>query len=321
MDLNTAEIQGSQVVNTLNCSGLNTPNDTVNCMRNIDPYTVAFALPDSWVNADNENFGLPGPSKAGFNEAGLMMVDGYMIVDSIENSLRDGINPFPLIIGNTQFETDFAPYDTSITNLTTKQDLDNYLNKQFEAWGPTFGSNLADTYYSDEYKLNGSVLVYCGISTDATGFCGTKTLAKIAADSSSYNAPIFLNNVQQWPGNVYPGVDDWNATYAFHSIDLFAACNMWSGFQYFGCGVYTKTTSDEKFGQLMRANWDSFIKYDKPLDIWKEYNEKNGYPVALLGGNDTSKDAYKITIIQGYKDNVCQYYKDNGIYQTFWWSN
>lgn len=252
-----------------------------------------------------------------------MIVDGSLVVDSLENAFIKGINPFPLLIGNTQYETDMSPYDTSIVNITTKNEWDNYINNQMKEWGPTFGSNLTNMYYMSEYNLDGAVLTYCGISTDSTGFCGTKATAKLGADSLNYNSSIYVFSTQQWPSNIYNGNDGWEMKYSFHAIDLFAACYLWNDFKYFDFGIpdYIPQNSDQIFGELIRKNWDSFIRYNKPLNDWQEYNEINGYSVALMGGYNKYKDANKLEMIKGYKDDVCQFYQENGIGKSFWWSN
>eukprot|EP01084_Bolivina_argentea_P192293 330145_1 len=109
MDLITAEKQGENIVNLFNCNNKNNYAMTILCMRSIPALNLTNAYPNAWIDSDNKNFGLPGPNKKGFNEAGLMIVDGYLVTDSIFNALNNGLIDVPLIIGNTQYETDFMP--------------------------------------------------------------------------------------------------------------------------------------------------------------------------------------------------------------------
>ena len=129
------------------------------------------------------------------------------------------------MLGNTQYETDFSPYK-DVTNLTTESMFAEYLDKQFFEWGPNFGVNLWKTYYNDEWDIGGAQLVYDGIATDSTGYCGTKYLAEIAANSDKFKSNIYLFSHQQWPSHTFPARIGWNSSYSFHSIGFQAATLM-----------------------------------------------------------------------------------------------
>ena len=86
-----------------------------------------------------------------------MIVDGYLVTESIFNALSNGLIDVPFMIENTQYETDFSPY-VDVTNITTYPAFAQYLDKQFIEWGPSFGSNLLKDHYMTEWNEGGSQL-------------------------------------------------------------------------------------------------------------------------------------------------------------------
>ena len=105
----------------------------VDCMRNIYPENITNAYPDSWWIEDDLNFGIPGPERSGYNESGLIIVDGYLVPEPLESALIKGINDVPLMIGNTQYEADADPYQ-DVRNYTTYNMFAEYLNHHFREW-------------------------------------------------------------------------------------------------------------------------------------------------------------------------------------------
>ena len=102
-------------------------------MRNVYPENITNAYPDSWWDADDTNFGIPGPHRSGHNQSGLIIVDGHLVTVSLPEALVSGVNDVPLILGNTQYEADYAPY-ADVRNYTTKELFSGYLNYHFREW-------------------------------------------------------------------------------------------------------------------------------------------------------------------------------------------
>merc|ERR1712130_669194 len=152
MDLQTAHTQNQPIVERF-CSSIDQLDyeAVVECMRNIYPKNITYAYPDSWWDADDENFGIPGPDPSGYNESGLMIVDGYLMPEPLADALAKGLNDVPLIIGNTQYEADYSPYE-EVRNYSTEDMFGRYLNHHFRAWGATFGEDLWKRFYQNEWE-------------------------------------------------------------------------------------------------------------------------------------------------------------------------
>eukprot|EP00755_Sulcionema_specki_P016359 Sspe_Gene.61814::Locus_34419_Transcript_1_2_Confidence_0.600_Length_2165::g.61814::m.61814 len=320
MALPAAEQQGAGIVKHLGCDR-DRAEDVVECMRNIPPENITAAYPAAWGVADNRNFGIPGPDRTGFHEAGLMIVDGYLVTHSVFDALREGVHPFPLMLGNTQYEGDFSP-PVDVSNYTTRAEFAAYLNSNFAQWGPTFGQRLWEEHYTFEYSVGGAPLVYYGLGADSTGFCGSRYLAKLAADSEAFSAGVYVFSMAQWPSHPFPQSPDWKCKYAFHAIDLFASTFTWNSFAYWGSLPFVPQESDNDFGAAVRRHWKSFQDHNAPQHPWVEFSKENGYPVAITGnGTHSASLANRTLSVPHYKDRVCATFEENGIGPNFWWSN
>jgi len=322
MDLSAAEGQNAPIVARF-CSDVDQSDHAavVDCMRNAEAKNVTDAYPDSWWDADDSNFGIPGPSRAGNNQSGLIIVDGDLITMPVIDAIAAGVNDVPLMLGNTQYEPDYAPYEY-VRNYSTVELFSGYLNWHFREWGDTFGVDIWDEFYQEEWELGGPQLVYDGMSTDAKGFCGTRHLAQVAADSEDFTSNVYVFSFQQWPSHPFPAYVSWNATHSYHSIGLDAATFSWGAYKYWGALYYEARAADEGFGELIREHWSSFVSSDEPMDSWTAFSDDNGYGVALLGsGPNWAVDYNKTEMASHYKKSECQFYRDNYIWQTFWWTN
>ena len=315
-----AERQGERFVAQFGCAS-SSPADVVACMRGVPAENITAAYPSSWGDADGNNFGLPGPSKAGFNEAGLMIVDGHLVTHTLQDALSKGVNPFPIMLGNTQFETDFKP-NVDVRNLTTRGELAGYLNANFAEWGETFGENIWHSHYESEYTLGNAPLVYDAIGADATGFCGSWQTARIAADSTAFTSPVYVFSMQQFPSHPFHPREGADCNYSFHSIDLFAATYTWDSFSYWGALPYQPGETDNAYGKAVRDQWAAFMDRDRPLPSWKMFSGETGYGVALIGnGTHKATLSNRTLTVEGYKMPICEMYAENGITRSFWWSN
>eukprot|EP01084_Bolivina_argentea_P280016 478787_1 len=318
MDSYTANEQGNKWLNTFKCDN-NTNEMIVECMRNIDPYILSTSIA-IYEYQLLKMMGMPGPDPMGSHLPGLIIVDGYVIIESFENAIINGnILDIPLIWGNMQYECDYLPF-RNVLNYSAVE-FGDFIDEHFMLWGKGFGQNLWHKYYENDYILNGTQLVYNGICADCNTFCGTKYLSKLLSDSKYFNSNIYIYNIQQWPSHQYIASDTWNATNAFHGFDLFSICDVWNSWIYLGSKYFKPESIDLKFGDLLRKQWMHFIEYNKPLSNWPIYHENTNYSVALFGGYNSSYDYDKVVISYDYKISVCQFYLDHGIDQRFWWAD
>eukprot|EP01084_Bolivina_argentea_P123265 218455_1 len=323
-DLSFVEKQGQVIVDAVGCNNSDYTNQQmVNCMRSINPNKLTeISWTDNWWAAEDKFFDLPGPDKTQmlYDKYPIFaMVDGLFLKQPLEDAINDGVNTVPLIVGDTQYEIDWAPTD-NVSDLVTESQLDNYLNNNFKEWGHNFGSNLWKTYYSQEWNLGGSPLVYDAIAADSLIFCGNKYFASLAAKHTN----VYVYSAQQWPSNPFQCNMDtgYECLYSFHGYDWFAATFDFGAFKYWGTGWgYKAQDTDKKFGQLIRDHWKNFIEHNEPMSNWKPYKKENNWNVALLGNGPNSSTEYNMTnMVDEYKTSVCNYYAENGISTTFWWN-
>ncbi|KAL0482795.1 hypothetical protein AKO1_014237 [Acrasis kona] len=307
--LKVAQSDNHFIVQRTHCKGLPLDKE-LDCLYELPASELVKAsLSDTslypyWNNA-TYNSALPLPE---IYQPGIAIVDGYVLKDSVLNSLSDSRNPssgVPVVVGTMAQELDITtPIDLS---AVSHMKLDQY--KQFLLNWPSFNekivSEIMNLYQIQDYqnKNDKHLLTF---ASDIKVACGNIVASNSIASVNLSRPVYFYNSPQSFRDPVL--FAPYKTKYAFHLLDLVLLFKLYDMFP---------TTITPDIVKCSDVLFDSFCYFAKhgmmPKDsFWKEFGSiDREYHANIIHGDGS-------TTTTNFKKSECRFYQSLG-WDKQWW--
>lgn len=323
MDRVTKYRQDDAYASALGCGErqFNSSAQQMACLRSVPVDKLVSSMPGSWDAPGVWNLlSLNKRTNGGLNLAGVIFVDGRLLLSSVVSSMSAGVNGnITLLFGSMGQEGNLDSADQHVNDFTAAQWSAFLRDQVFASWpNASVIARRVEQLYAKASQVNPQ-LAYFSINADYGIGCANAVLAASAANSAARTAPVylFLNEHPLSEPN-----DNRALSYAFHVEDFMTAIQDWTRYN----STFAPKASDLRLSQQLRTHWGTLIATGTLESLGSEWSPvsrgataTSGLASFVYGMSSRFPFIPRSGTVIDFLAEKCDLFTSLGIGQDYWW--